>query len=95
MDHYIYYRATVVNAAAVLAEATKLQRLLRDACGVQSTLKRRPEALNGRHTWMEVYHAVPKDFARQVERMLSQTGLIGLIEGARHTESFLECPPCA
>ena len=95
MDLYIYYRATVVNAPAIFAEATKLQRLLHDACGVQSALKRRPEAVDGRHTWMEVYHAIPEEFTRQVERMLGQTGLTGLIDGTRHTEFFLDCPPCA
>ena len=95
MDLYIYYRAAVIDAPAILVEAAALQRLLHDACGVQSTLKRRPEAVDGRHTWMEVYYAVPEDFARQVERMLSQTGLISLVDGTRHTEFFLDCPPCA
>ena len=95
MDLYIYYRAAAEHAPAVLAEATALQRLLHGACGVQSALKRRPEAVDGRHTWMEVYQAVPDGFTQQLDRMLGHTGLVDLIDGTRHTEFFLDCPPCA
>lgn len=95
MDLYIYYRAAVADAPAVLAEAGKLQQQVRAACGVQSALKRRPVAGDGRHTWMEVYQAVPDDFMRQLEGLLNQTTLMRLIDGARHTEYFLDCPPCA
>ncbi len=95
MDLYIYYRAAEADAPAVLAEAGNLQQQLRAACGVQCALKRRPVPVDGRHTWMEVYHAVPDDFTQQVDRMLTQTTLLRLIDGARHTEYFLDCPPCA
>lgn len=95
MDLYIYYRAAVADAPAVLAEAGTLQRLLYAAQGVRCALKRRPEADNGRHTWMEVYHAVPDDFTQQIDLMLTRTQLIALTDGARHAEYFLDCLPCA
>ncbi|MBC7513104.1 MAG: DUF4936 family protein [Herminiimonas sp.] len=95
MDLYIYYRAAATDATAVLAEASTLQRWLRDNHQVHCALKRRPDADNGRHTWMEVYHAVPDDFIRHIEQALTRTRLAGLTDGARHTEHFLDYPPCA
>lgn len=95
MDLYIYYRAAVADAQAVIAEACSLQRLLHAAHGVPGGLKRRPEPDDGRHTWMEVYHAVPDNFAQDVDRMLDQTRLARLTDGKRHTEYFLDCLPCA
>ena len=95
MDLYIYYRAAVTDATAVLAEAGALQRLLRDGQRVQCALKRRPDADNGRHTWMEVYYTVSDDFTQQIDRALTQTRLADLTDGIRHTEYFLDYPPCA
>lgn len=95
MDLYIYYHAAVSDAPAIVAEVSTLQRLLVASHAVQGALKRRPEPDDGRHTWMEVYHAVPDDFTQHLDSMLTKTLLLRLIDGARHAEYFLDCPPCA
>jgi hypothetical protein len=60
-----------------------------------TALKRRPEAKDGRHTWMEVYLAVPDGFDAVLERSVEQAQLARLIDGERHAERFMDAASCA
>ena len=62
MDCYVYYRAEAQHQQQVIELAGKLLQLLAKQTGAATELKRRPEAENGLHTWMEVYNNVPQGF---------------------------------
>lgn len=94
MDCYIYYRCAGRHQQQVAEQAGKLQQLWQRA-DVLSELKRRPEAENGMHTWMEVYRAVPEDFEVQMDVFIQQTTLAALIDGKRHIEYFMDISSCA
>lgn len=68
-----------------------MQQSIARECGIVAELKRRPEAKDGRHTWMEVYHAVPDNFDAVLAKAVVHAGLPELIDGERHTELFLDC----
>jgi hypothetical protein len=95
MDLYIYYRVPVANAAALQAQVVAMQQCISRECDIVAQLKRRPEAKDGMHTWMEIYHAVPPDFDAVLARAVSQARLMALIDNERHTEFFLDCSTCA
>lgn len=95
MDLYIYYRVREEAADELLARVTALQHSLAQECGIVTALKRRPESRDGRQTWMEVYLSVPAGFEERLEQALSAQGLSALIDGARHTEHFVDLPTCA
>jgi hypothetical protein len=94
-DLYIYYRARCEHAANLLDCAASLQRRVKQEYGIVTALKRRPEIKNGMHTWMEVYLDVPPGFEEKLTPMIAEAGLIGLIDGERHTETFLDYSACA
>lgn len=95
MDLYIYYKVPGADSAALQAcVAVMQQRLARDY-GIVTGLKRRPEEKDGRHTWMEIYEAVPEGFEAVLEREVTQSGLASLIDGPRHIEYFLDVSSCA
>ncbi|MFZ6649682.1 DUF4936 family protein [Undibacterium sp. TJN25] len=96
MDCYIYYRAEAQHQQQVGQQAGKLLQLFEQA-GVATELKRRPEAENGMHTWMEVYKGVPQDFEAQMRAALQHTQLLAVIAdgGKRHIEYFMDITPCA
>jgi hypothetical protein len=79
------------------AKALALQADLRARHpGLQARLMRRGDAADGWHTWMETYAApssangVCDSLQREIETA-AQTTLAALIEGPRHTESFVSC----
>lgn len=95
MDLYIYYRARCENAQLLQARVRALQTSISEEYGIVTELKRRPEEKDGRHTWMEVYRAVPQEFAAALERSVAQARLGDVIDGPRHTEIFLDYTTCA
>jgi hypothetical protein len=95
MDLYVYYQVHASHADLLHAQVAAMQANLTRECGVLAALKRRPEEKDGRHTWMEVYLAVPDAFDSILERAVSQTKLVTLIDGERHTEYFLDLSACA
>lgn len=95
MDLYIYYAVHVDLADALTAKVLEMQKNLAGECGVSTSLKRRPAAINGRHTWMEVYLSAPDGFDALLEQAVTQTKLATLIDGERHTEYFMDVAPCA
>jgi hypothetical protein len=90
---FIYYRATIENASVLHAAALALQAELRARHpGLQARLLRRPEAVNGLHTWMETY-AAPSGISDSLQgeiETVAHAKLAPLTAGARHTESFVE-----
>ncbi|HYD80158.1 MAG TPA: DUF4936 family protein [Paucimonas sp.] len=95
MDLYIYYRARCEDAKLLHARAGALQAALARDCGVAAALKRRPEAKDGRHTWMEIYLDVPETFEARLTAALADSGLTELIDGERHVEYFMDANACA
>ncbi|WP_151634809.1 DUF4936 family protein [Noviherbaspirillum aerium] len=94
-DLFIYYRVRDEDAAALLPRVMALQQSLKQECGIVTGLKRRPETRDGRQTWMEIYLSVPTGFEARLEQALSDQGLSSLIDGARHTEHFVDISTCA
>ncbi|HYC43156.1 MAG TPA: DUF4936 family protein [Noviherbaspirillum sp.] len=95
MDLYIYYRVRDEDAAALQVRASAMLQRLAAEHGVAGSLKRRPEAKDGRQTWMEVYQAVPDGFEATLDAAVAREGLAELIDGPRHTEHFMDIPACA
>lgn len=94
MDLYIYYRVRVADAASFLSKITHMQDDLVRQHGVRSALKRRPEAQDGMHTWMEVYLDVTDGFVASLEQAVVENQLSLSIDGKRHTEQFLDLSLC-
>jgi hypothetical protein len=90
---FIYYRATQENASVLHAEVSRMQTELRERHpGLQARLLRRPEAANGRHTWMETYSSPDGiDSALQAAIETAALALTPWIDGPRHTEEFDAC----
>lgn len=95
MDLYIYYRADCAHAQALAERVRIMQSALLQRYGVTAALKRRPEAKDGRHTWMETYLNIPGNFDAILAQALMQSELATLIDGERHTEYFLDVTSCA
>ncbi len=95
MDLYIYYQVPCQQAQHLQARVAAMQAALTVRTGVVTELKRRPENKEGRHTWMEVYHDIPDEFDAILAQAVIQAQLASLIQGARHTEYFLDVSSCA
>lgn len=94
---FIYYRATIDNASALHAAAQALQTELQARHpGLRTRLLRRPDVVDGLHTWMETYAAplspngITESLQAEIERA-AVAKLGSLITGPRHTESFIAC----
>jgi hypothetical protein len=94
-DLYIYYQVGEADAAALQAAVIAMQTGLRQRHPVAPQLKRRPDSQDGKQTWMEVYCAVPAEFAAVLADAVQQAGLSAWIAGTRHTEVFTDIVPCA
>lgn len=95
MDLYIYYRVPSNKAPVLQRQVLALQAVLKHDTGVMTELKRRPQELEGKHTWMEIYRDVPPDFERLLSDSIAAAGIDTLIEGERHIEQFLDISSCA
>lgn len=95
MDIYIYYQVESRHAHALQAEVVALQATLHANTGVATSLKRRPEEQDGRHTWMEVYLDVPAGFDAVLAAAITNSTIPAFVVGHRHTEFFLDYSPCA
>ncbi|MBK4735716.1 DUF4936 family protein [Noviherbaspirillum pedocola] len=90
MDLYVYYKVPEAGAVALLPLVKRMQRELAERHAVGAALKRRPETRDGRQTWMEVYANVPEGFAAALARAAEANGIAALIDGGRHTETFVD-----
>lgn len=95
VDLYVYYKVRDADAARLAPLVRAMQaRLARDA-GVAPALKRRPGSSEALQTWMEIYPAVPGDFAPVLARAATDAGIDHLLAGPRRVEVFTDLPPCA
>jgi Domain of unknown function (DUF4936) len=94
-DLYIYYQVKDEHAQALEARVRALQARLAEQSGVAPQLKRRPESKDGLQTWMEIYPVVGEGFAGVLAAATEEAGLLALTHGERHTEAFMDLPPCA
>jgi Domain of unknown function (DUF4936) len=93
---FIYYRTKVADEAVFQAAATALQHRLQTRFdGLRARLLRRPEAVDGMHTWMETY-ALPSptgmtaDLQAHIEAE-ARLSLSAWVVGGRHVEVFDAC----
>lgn len=95
MDLYVYYRVATEHEQELQTRVTAMQSLLKTHYPVAVALKRRPEAKDGRHTWMEVYVDVPNGFETDLAAAVNTAAVAELIDGDRHIELFLDITACA
>ena len=95
IDLYIYYQVREDKAAALQLAVSAMQARLSAAHGVAAQLKRRPEAKDGLHTWMEIYPAVAGNFEAILKLAVHDAALPALTAGPRHTEVFMDIITCA
>jgi hypothetical protein len=89
-DWYIYYRARTEYATDLQRRVESMQARLRKEFGIAGALKRRPLPQDGRHTWMEIYTAVPHNFEAILADAMTAAGLLDLTDGDRHVEFFVD-----
>ncbi|PJJ17917.1 uncharacterized protein DUF4936 [Janthinobacterium sp. 67] len=94
-DLYVYYQVKEEHAQALEARVRAMQAKLAAASGVAPQLKRRPDSKDGLQTWMEIYPVVGEGFTELLADASDEAGLLSLTAGARHTEVFMDLPPCA
>ena len=95
MDLFIYYKVREADAASLRDAVLAMQAQLAEQFAVTSELKRRPESSDGVQTWMEIYPAVPGNFAGTLDVAVGRAGLSQWIIGNRHVEAFMDVLPCA
>jgi hypothetical protein len=94
-DLYIYYRVRDELADQLVPRAQAMQLDLAARTGIQGKLKRRLHSKDGMQTWMEVYLATAPGFEALLADAVETAMLSGSIDGDRHTETFMDIPPCA
>ncbi|MEG1053059.1 MAG: DUF4936 family protein [Janthinobacterium sp.] len=94
-DLYVYYQVKEEHAQALEARVRAMQAKLAAASGVAPQLKRRPDSKDGLQTWMEIYPVVGEGFTELLAGASDEAGLLSLTAGVRHTEVFMDLPPCA
>jgi hypothetical protein len=87
-DLFIYYQVPAEHAFKMQKKVMAMQAALHERWPVAVTLKRRPELKDGCETWMD-------DFPAALEAAVQDAGLLALIKGGRHVETFIDIPACA
>ena len=88
---YVYYRVPVIDAASLRARVVAMQDGLFDETGVRGRLTKRPAAVDGEETWMEIYEHVPSGFEARLEAAAA-TSLPTTRLAARRIERFVDFP---
>lgn len=95
---FIYYRSPQDEATRVRVLVRELQaRLTAGHPGLVARLMRRPEIVDGAHTWMETYSMNPAHSPQGVSPALAQEieaqarCLAPCLIGTRHVEVFEPC----
>ena len=90
VDLYIYYRVRDEHAADLEPRVRAMQARILASDGIAGQLKRRPPADGGLQTWMEIYPGAKDGFEALIGAAVQEAGLSELIDGARHTEAFMD-----
>lgn len=93
-DLYIYYQVREADTADLHAAVSAMQAALAAQFGVAVQLKRRPQAQDGKQTWMEVYPAAPDGLEAALAAGVQRHGLAAWTAGPRHTEVFTDLITC-
>lgn len=93
-DLYIYYQVREADTAVLHGAVAAMQGALAASWGIRPQLKRRPQAQEGKQTWMEIYPAVPDGFDAALAAAVQQSGLLPLTAGPRHSEVFMDLISC-
>lgn len=95
---FVYYRVRTDDAEAALRHVRDMQaRLTAQHPGLNARLLCRPETVEGRQTWMEVYAIDTRHSpagvgpAMQAAIDAEAVALLPLLDGPRHTEVFVPC----
>jgi hypothetical protein len=95
---FIYYRSPEERAAEVARTVREFQsRLTTRHAGLTARLLRRPESIDGVHTWMETYSMNTMHNPQGVDTVLQReieaeaAALRTCLSGERHTEVFAPC----
>ncbi len=94
-DLYIYYRVRDELADQFVPRVQAMQLDLAARTGIQGKLKRRLQSKDGMQTWMEVYEATMPGFDALLADAVETASLPASTDGERHTEAFMDIPPCA
>lgn len=89
-DLYIYYRVRDDHAAQLALCVRAMQQQL-----ATGNVKRRPAAVDGQQTWMEIYTDTGPGFETVLEAAVAAAGLQQWTDGPRHTEIFMDLELCA
>jgi hypothetical protein len=97
---YVYYKTPVIEATQQADAAETIVNHVADALGIQAKLLRRPQAVDGCITWMEVYGPLPERMLQELNDTLAgvRTSLVASKNKPHinwqgielHTELFLE-----
>jgi hypothetical protein len=86
---YVYYKVPVAEHATCAAKVRPFQAaLVAQWPGLKAQLLQRPEASEGKETWMEIYQhliGLTPDMVASIEHSASAAGL----PMPRHTERFI------
>lgn len=94
-SYYIYYHSAASHAQQVVDCVLKMQEDLRLQHRIDGSLLRRPEVNSDVVTWMEVYRSAPEEADVLIAAAANSSGLMRLLQGARHIEIFVDVTPCA
>ena len=89
LDRFVFYRWRASQESAYLAQARTRLAQLHQSSGIEGLLRRRPEAKEGLHTWMESFIDLPAAQEAAVSAHLADPRSASFIEGERHTERFV------
>ena len=95
MDLYVYYRVQHQYSAELQSIVMNMQKNLSNLHEMNFSLKRRVEKNVDYQTWMEIYFSVSDEFVAVLDHAVTSAGLLGLIDGERHNEIFVDMPTCA
>ena len=95
---FVYYRVAAEQAEQAVTAALAMQaELLQSHPQLRMRLLRRPEAVEGQQTWMEIYAAdaaaAPEGIDARLQAAIESASLAlqPWIDGPRHTEVFMPC----
>ncbi len=88
---YVYYRVPTAQSHATRERIVAMQAKL----GTRARLLRRPEAVDGLETWMEVYEDVDPGFEARLASVYAAAAIDPTMIDRRHVERFVAFDRCA
>lgn len=95
MDCYVYYKTSQEHQSLLMCQSERMKEIFLAQVGITFLLQKRPNASDGIVTWMEIYRDIPDEFEIHLNKIVSQTEMMSLIQGDRHVEYFVDAITCA